>query len=75
MIRNNLKTLIDSQGITRYRFWKTTGLNRDTAYRLYNDPSYIPGPEVMDRIAEIYGWLPGAYLYYLPNPVSSKVSA
>ena len=50
MIRNNLKALMDAQQITRYRFWKDTGVNRDTAYRLYNDPNYIPGAEVMDNL-------------------------
>ncbi|BAU65516.1 putative transcriptional regulator, XRE family [Stanieria sp. NIES-3757] len=76
MIRNNLKALMDAQKITRYRFWKDTRVNRDTAYRLYNDPNYIPGAEVMDKIAETYGWLPGAYLYYLPNTSqSTQISA
>ena len=74
-IRNDLKTLIDRQKITRYRFWKDTGLNRETAYRLYDDSYYIPGPEVMDKIAKTYGWQPGAYIFYVSDEIDSQMSA
>jgi hypothetical protein len=61
--------------MTRYRFWKDTGLNRETAYKLYDDHTYVPGAEVMDRIAKTYGWQPGAYLFYLPDELKDKLSA
>jgi len=71
MITNNIKSLIDQRGITRYRFWKDTGLNRETAYRLYDDPYYIPGADIMDRIAKKYGWQPGMYIFYLTDEMVS----
>jgi hypothetical protein len=75
VIRNDIKYLIDRQKITRYRFWKDTGLNRETAYRLYDDPSYVPGAEVMDKIAKTYGWHPGAYLFYISDELTTLISA
>ena len=64
MIRNDIKALVDRMGITRYRFWKDTGLSRETAYRLYDEPNYVPKKDVMEKLAETYGWQPGQYLYY-----------
>ena len=75
MIRNEIKSLIDRQNLTRYRFWQETGLNRETAYRLYDDPAYVPGAEVMDKIAKTYGWQPGAYLFFLSDDLAAKLSA
>ena len=74
MVRNEVRRLIDQRGITRYRFWQDTGLNRGTAYRLYDDPSYIPGGDVMDTIAKVYGWQPGAYVIYIPDEVTTGVA-
>lgn len=71
MVRNDLKRLIDEKGITPYRFWKDTGFNKGTAYRLYDDPDYIPGKEVMEKIAQVYGWEPKAYVVYVPNEVAA----
>jgi hypothetical protein len=75
MIINDIKSLVDRQKITRYRFWKETGFNRETAYRLYDDPTYIPGKEIMDRIAKVYGWPPGAYIFYVSDELGEKLSA
>jgi hypothetical protein len=75
VIRNDIKSLIDRQNLTRYKFWKETGLNRETAYRLYDDPSYIPGAEVMNKIARTYGWQPGSYLFYISEDLAAQLSA
>lgn len=64
MIRNDIKTLVDRLGITPYKFWKETGLAKDTAYGLYKKPEYIPKKDVMERLAVTYGWQPGQYIYY-----------
>ncbi|MGL5922213.1 helix-turn-helix domain-containing protein [Chroococcidiopsis sp.] len=71
MVLNNLKELIDARGITRYQFWKETEFNKATAYRLYDEPEYIPGREVMERIAEVYGWEPKEYIVYIPNDLAN----
>lgn len=73
MVTNELKRLIDAEGITAYQFWKKTGLNKITAYRLYNDSNYIPGRDVMEVIAKVYGWLPKHYIDYVPTGIAEVV--
>lgn len=72
MIYNSLRRLLERRSITRYRFWQDTKLNRETAYRLVDDESYIPGKEVMERIAKVYGWVPAMYIDYLPESDDSS---
>ena len=73
MIKNDIKSLVDRMGISKYRFWKDTGLSKDTAYSLYNKPGYIPRKDVMEKLAETYGWQPGQYLYYdFSNSLAQK---
>jgi hypothetical protein len=71
MVLNDLKRLIDERGITRYQFWKETEFNKATAYRLYDDPYYIPGREVMEKIAQVYGWEPKQYIVYVPSDIAT----
>ena len=75
MVKNDLKRLIDEKGITPYEFWKQTGLHKATAYRLYKDPSYVPGRDVMEAIARVYGWQPGWYISYVPDEIAQVLSA
>lgn len=64
-IRNRIKTLLDEMGKTRYQFWKETGIAQNTAYRLYDDPGYIPGSTVMEKICRTYpGVQPGDFVVY-----------
>lgn len=64
---NKIQEFIDSQGISRYRFWKDTGLGRDTAYRLCNDPTYVPTGNVLNKICEAYRVQPGEFLVWSPD--------
>lgn len=75
MIRQNIKDWAEKAGCeTPYQFWKKTELNERTAYRLWNNPEYIPRDAVMGRLYEVFGWQPGQYLYALPSQQDSKVS-
>ncbi len=65
--KNRIKPLLDQRNITRYRFWKDTGLSRATAYRLCDDPSYIPTGEVIEKICRAYNWQPGDFIIYEPD--------
>lgn len=65
--KNKIKDLLDQQGITRYRFWKDTGLSRATAYRLCDEPTYIPTGDVIEKICRAYGWQPGDFIIYEPD--------
>ena len=59
---NRINDFVDQRGISRYRFWQDTSLGRDTAYRLYNYPSYIPTGAVLDKICSTYKMQPGEFL-------------
>jgi hypothetical protein len=52
---------------TPYRFWQETGLGRDTAYRMYNDPTYIPSSSALNKICSTYGLQPGDFLHWIPD--------
>ena len=75
MIRNDLKRLLDQKGINAYRLHKETGIHKATALKLYHERDYIPRPEVMERLAEVYGWQPGWYISYVPKEVLENLAA
>jgi hypothetical protein len=50
-----------------YRFWKDTKLSRATAYRLYNDPTYIPTGDVLNKVCSSYQIKPGVILDWEPD--------
>ncbi len=72
LIKNKLIQLLEEKGITRYQFWKDTGLSQNTAYKLCDDPEAIPSGQVMIRIYQVYGWEPGDYLYGEKSSLTSK---
>jgi DNA-binding Xre family transcriptional regulator len=83
---NRIREFIDQRGISRYRFWQDTQLGRDTAYRLCNDPSYIPTGAVLDKICSTYKVQPGEFLgwhddeqnedlFAIPFPSASKTKS
>jgi DNA-binding Xre family transcriptional regulator len=69
---NQIQKFIEERGISRYRFWKTTGLGRDTAYRLCNDPTYVPTGNVLDKICEAYKVQPGEFLVWTPTTTNGE---
>jgi DNA-binding Xre family transcriptional regulator len=66
-VQNRIKKFIEEKGISRYKFWQDTKLGRDTAYRLCNDPGYIPTGSVLDKICATYRVQPGEFLVWLPD--------
>ena len=75
MIRNDLRRLLDQKGINAYRLHQQTGIHRATALKLYHDPEYIPRPDVMEKLAEVYGWQPGWYINYVPKEIAESLVA
>lgn len=61
-VKNVLRKLIKENNITTYAFWKAIEVGQTTAYRLCGDPDSVPGKRIMDKIYEVFGWLPGDYL-------------
>jgi Cro/C1-type HTH DNA-binding domain len=64
-MKNKIKPFLDELRITPYRFWHDTGISRVTAYKLYNDSTYIPGADVLVRICDTYQIQPGTILIWL----------
>lgn len=71
-VKNKIKELLESRGKTRYWFWKATDLSQNTAYRLCNDPAYIPGSDVMDVVCRVLDVQPGDFLEYVPSAEVSE---
>jgi len=67
-MKNKVKELIDSQGISIYEFRKRTGIANRTAYDLYHNSGQYPGPGVMDKICEAFNVQPGDILEYVKEP-------
>ncbi|HLO50322.1 MAG TPA: helix-turn-helix transcriptional regulator, partial [Kamptonema sp.] len=71
-MKNLIKPFLDERSITPYRFWQTTKISRVTAYRLYNDPTYIPGADVLTNICDTYKIQPGVVLLWTPEEGSKE---
>ena len=69
-MKNKIADLIERKDITKYRFWKDTGLSRPTAYKLANDRSYIPSGETLDAICCTYNVQPGDILEWVPDEIA-----
>jgi DNA-binding Xre family transcriptional regulator len=53
-MKNRIKELIESLGVTAYRFSEDTGITKTTVYALKNNPDQFPSKEVFDRIIAVY---------------------
>ena len=75
-VQNRIKKFIDERGISRYKLWQETKLGRDTAYRLCNDPTYIPTGNVLDKLCATYRVQPGEFLVWIPDdePVADGIN-
>ncbi len=71
---NQIHEFIKERGITRYRFWQDTQLGRDTAYRLCNDPTYIPTGAVLDKICSTYKIQPGEILIWHEDKTNENLT-
>ena len=69
--KNIIKQKLDASNITRYQFWKDTGLAQNTAYKLYDDPYYYPGAPVVEKIYKAYKWMPQEYVTIFDSQVAS----
>jgi DNA-binding Xre family transcriptional regulator len=66
-MRNRVKTLLDERDKTRYWLMKKGGFTQKTAYRLYDDPKYIPGGDVLDALCKLLNVGAGDVLEYIPD--------
>ncbi len=71
-IKNRIKEFIDGMGITRYQFYKETGIAPSTAYNLFDNPDWIPQVNVLDKICERYKVQPGDLIYWVESTESDR---
>lgn len=74
-VKNRIGQLVEERGITRYRFWQDTKLSRATAYKLCDDPDYVPTGAILDKVCETYGVQPGDILFWVPGESDYKAKA
>lgn len=74
-VRNKIKELIESRGITPYRFWKDTGLSQPTAYRLCRNTQDVPTGDVLEAICKAYDLQPGDLLVYIPDKEAAHAAS
>ncbi|GAB1540155.1 hypothetical protein NUACC21_28240 [Scytonema sp. NUACC21] len=71
-IKNRIKQFVDGMGITRYQFYKDTGIAPSTAYNLYNNPDWIPQVTALNKICDYYQVQPSELIYWEPPAQSKK---
>jgi DNA-binding Xre family transcriptional regulator len=62
VVKNLVAKALQEREMTRYRFWQKTGLARVTAYRLVDDPLYVPGGDVWEKVCAALDCQPGELL-------------
>ncbi|WP_089131535.1 helix-turn-helix domain-containing protein [Tolypothrix sp. NIES-4075] len=70
-VRNTIKEFLEKRGITRYQLYKETGIAPATAYRLYEDPTWIPQVGVLNKICDTYRIFPGELITWIPPEETS----
>lgn len=65
VVKNTILEFLNSRGITRYSFWKETGISRPTAYKVADDPYYIPSGATINAICKAYDLQPGEFIKYV----------
>ena len=61
---NTVKKLVDSKGISVYKFRQDTGIAQRTAYDLYNDPKHLPSMSTLVKICDAYKIQPSEVIRY-----------
>jgi len=70
---NNLKQLLDSRGVSSFKLSKLSNLSPTTTRKIYADQSYIPSPDVLERICLSLEIQPGDILQ-IPSTMELSVA-
>jgi DNA-binding Xre family transcriptional regulator len=72
-MRNRINELIQTLGVSAYRFAEQTGITKNTVYLLKNNPSQFPSSEVFDRIITVYKVTPNDIVEWCPEGRATEV--
>ena len=64
-MKNKIKSLLESRGITTYRFQRDAGIAQRTAYDLVNNPDQLPSSTVLSKICDAYEIQPSEVLVWV----------
>ncbi len=70
---NKVKNVVDSRGISVYRFRQETGMSATAAYELYNNPKHLPSLKNVERICEAYKLQPNDLLEIVSQEDYQKI--
>ena len=62
VLHNTLKQVLDARGMSAFRLSKEAGLSPSTARKIYQDHTYIPSPNVLERMCIVLQVNPGELL-------------
>lgn len=62
VLQNTLKDVLDSRGMSAFKLSKDANLSPTTTRKIYQDNSYIPSPNVLERMCIVLQVGPGELL-------------
>lgn len=66
-VKNKLRLLLESRGLTIYRFQREVGIAQRTAYGLVNNPGQLPSSTVLGKICAVYKIQPSEVLEWVAS--------
>ncbi len=64
---NSLKSILDTRNISSFKLSRVCELSPTTTRRIYTDSTYIPSPDVLERICLVLNVEPGDILKISSN--------
>ena len=62
VLQNTLKDVLDSRGMSAFKLSKEANLSPTTTRKIYQDHTYIPSPNVLERMCIVLQVNPGDLL-------------
>ena len=62
VLQNTLKDVLDARGMSAFRLSKEANLSPTTTRKIYQDNTYIPSPNVLERMCIVLQVNPGELL-------------
>jgi len=64
---NTLRDVLDARGVSSFKLSKSSDISPTTTRKIYSDPTYIPSPDVLEKICITLDIQPGDILRIGPK--------
>lgn len=64
---NTLKDVLDARGVSSFKLSQKSDISPTTTRKVYSDPTYIPSPDVLEKICITLDIQPGDILRISPK--------